>query len=62
MFVLKKFKTVELNNWNKNIITTSVIKIVNKIIDNETDKKKNSAMNVFIVIKRIITKTNAVND
>ena len=40
MFVLKKFKTVELNNQNKNIITTSVIKIVNKITGNGADKKK----------------------
>ena len=40
IFILKKFKTIELNNWNKNIITTFVIKIINKIIGNETDKKK----------------------
>ena len=40
IFVLKKFKAVELNNWNRNIIIIFVIKIVNKITGNEIDKKK----------------------
>ena len=62
MFALKKLKTVELNNQNRNTIITFVIEIVNKVTGNGIDKKKNSAMNAFIAIKKIIIKMNAVSD